>query len=65
MSKSLKKKTQELKEELEMLQLTIYGLEYQRDHFGIEDKEMQQLIYLYRNKRDIQSNLNQIARGTP
>lgn len=64
MAKALKKRTQELKDELDMLQLTIYGLEYQRDHFVIDDEEKHTLKRLHNRKRDIQDNLNRIARGT-
>lgn len=64
MAKALKKRTQELKDELEMLHLTIYGLEYQRDHFMIDDEDRHTLKRLHHRKRDIQDNLNRIAKGT-
>lgn len=63
MAKPLTRRTQELKEALEMLQLTIYDLEYQRDNFGIDDKKECELNILYHQRFNVQNNLNSMARG--
>ena len=63
MAKPLTRRTQELKEALEMLQLTIYHLEYQRDNFGIDDKKECELNILYGKRFNVQNNLNSMARG--